>query len=401
MSALIHGVGCSLVDYLYTGIDFSASGMQPYLSNRPGDGGIEPGKLVFADRFAEFSGLNYLDALADITGHEEPRSTNLGGPAVVALVHAAQLLSPENEQVRFYGIRGDDTIGDRLHGFVNRTPLETSRYETIEGITPFTYVLSDPNYDRGRGERAFINNIGAAYEMDPDRVPEEFFDAPILLYGGTALVPNLHRRLDELLLRGHAAGALNVVTTVYDFYNESKSPGARWPLGSDDDAYSYVDLLIADHEEAIRLSGTDSAHEAITFFKEAGVGAVVVTEGPENVHLYADHESKFLSLGPIMLPISEKIGGELAAGAGSGGDTTGCGDNFVGGMLYALALQQRAGSSEKFDLIDAARWAVVSGGFACYYVGGTYFEDSPGEKRDRLAPYYEAYRSQISLKRGD
>ncbi|MFP4535205.1 MAG: carbohydrate kinase family protein [Spirochaetaceae bacterium] len=398
IDSLINGVGCSLVDYLYTGIDFSSPRLERYLSRSPGDGGIVPGKLVFADTFAEFAGTHYLAALDDITEGRKPTASNLGGPAIVPLVHAAQLLAPEGEGVRYYGLRGNDTIGNTLAEFVEKTPVDVSRYERVEGVTPFTYVLSDPNYDDGNGERAFINNIGVAYEMTPDIVPDEFFDAPILLYGGTALVPRLHARLDELLLRGSAAGKLNVVATVYDFYNESKNPGGRWPIGSGDDSYSLIDLLITDHEEALRLSGSSSATEALSFFKERGVGAVVITHGANNVHLYAGEESKFLSLGPIMLPVSEQVGSELAAGAGAAGDTTGCGDNFCGGLIYALAQQHRSDGSAKYDLIDAARWAIVSGGFACFYVGGTYFEERIGEKRDSLAPYYEAYRSQISLK---
>lgn len=398
MKPLINGVGCSLVDYLYTGIDFSSPRLEKYLSRQPGDGGIVPGKLVFADTFAEFAGTHYLDALADITEAREPTAANLGGPAIVPLVHAAQLLAPEGETVRYYGLRGRDSIGETLSGFVERTPVDVSRYESSDGVTPFTYVLSDPNYDNGNGERAFINNIGVAYEMVPDIVPDEFFDAPILLYGGTGLVPRLHARLDELLIRGHAAGKLNVVATVFDFYNESRNPGERWPIGSSDDTYSYIDLLITDHEEALRLSGTQRATEAIDFFREKGTGAVVVTHGSNNVHLWAGEASKFLSLGPMMLPVSEEVGRELAAGAGAAGDTTGCGDNFCGGMIYALAQQHKSQGSQKYDLIDAARWAVVSGGYACFYVGGTYFEERVGEKRDNLAPYYEAYRSQISLK---
>ncbi|MFP4329182.1 MAG: carbohydrate kinase family protein [Spirochaetaceae bacterium] len=397
MEPIINGVGCSLVDYLYTGIDFGAGRLEKYRSRSPGDGGIEPGALVFADRFGEFCGEDYLDALAAITGEREPASSNLGGPAIVPLVHAAQLLAPEGGVVRYFGVRGDDSIGETLAGYVERTPVETSGYEVIPGVTPFTYVLSDPSYDNGQGERAFINNIGAAYQMDPDRVPPEFFDAPILLYGGTALVPNLHARLEELLLRGRGAGGLNVVATVYDFYNESRNPGGRWPLGSGDESYGYVDLLITDHVEACRLSGAGDARGAIEFFRDSGVGAVIITHGAESLHLWAGEESRFLSVGPIMLPVSEKVGSQLAAGAGAAGDTTGCGDNFCGGVLYALAQQRLTKSSEKYDLIDASRWGVVSGGYTCFYLGGTYFEERPGEKRDNLAPYYEAYRGQISL----
>lgn len=397
MEPIINGVGCSLVDYLYTGIDFSSPRFEPYRSRRSGDGGIEPGKLVFADKFASFCGEEYLSALATITGSQAPASSNLGGPSIVPLVHAAQLLAPEGAVVRYFGLRGDDSIGRTLDGYVSRTPVEISGYEVIEGVTPFTYVLSDPGYDNGQGERAFINNIGAAYEMNPDRVPQEFFDAPILLYGGTALVPHLHARLDELLERGRAAGRLNVVATVFDFYNESKNPGGRWPLGSSDESYHYVDLLITDHEEACRLSGADEPTGAIEFFRNHGVGAAVITHGAESIHIYAGDESAFLSVGPTVLPVSDRIGGELARGAGAAGDTTGCGDNFCGGVLYALAQQEQNKSSAKYDLIDACRWGVVSGGYTCFYLGGTYFEERLGEKRDNLAPYYEAYRAQIAL----
>jgi D-lyxose ketol-isomerase len=39
---------------------------------------------------------------------------------------------------------------------------------------------------------------------------------------------------------------------------------------------------------------------------------------------------------------------------------------------------------------------VVSGGFACFYLGGTYFEEKTGEKRSKMEPYYDAYRKQIA-----
>jgi hypothetical protein len=38
----------------------------------------------------------------------------------------------------------------------------------------------------------------------------------------------------------------------------------------------------------------------------------------------------------------------------------------------------------------------VSGGFTCYYIGGTYFEKTAGEKRTKIEPLYEAYKKQIS-----
>jgi hypothetical protein len=44
-----------------------------------------------------------------------------------------------------------------------------------------------------------------------------------------------------------------------------------------------------------------------------------------------------------------------------------------------------------FDLREASRWGIVAGGFTCFYYGGTYFEEEPGEKLRLLTPYYEKY----------
>ena len=106
--------------------------------------------------------------------------------------------------------------------------------------------------------------------------------------------------------------------------------------------------------------------------------------------LYADSQ-RFGRL-ETTLPVSAKVTAELKAG--KRGDTTGCGDNFAGGVIASLVEQLHAGKTE-LDLLEAARWGVVSGGFTCFYVGGTYYEQAPDEKRRLLMPYYEAYLNQI------
>jgi sugar/nucleoside kinase (ribokinase family) len=78
-----------------------------------------------------------------------------------------------------------------------------------------------------------------------------------------------------------------------------------------------------------------------------------------------------------------------------GGDTTGCGDNFVGGVIASVLTQLNNGSKYA-DIEEACCWGVVSGGFACSYLGGTYFEEKAGEKRAKIMPYYDAYTKQIS-----
>ena len=65
-------------------------------------------------------------------------------------------------------------------------------------------------------------------------------------------------------------------------------------------------------------------------------------------------------------------------------------------FLASLA-QQLAGGARRgaVDLIEACAWAVTSGGFACFTIGGTYLESAPGEKRSRILPYYREYLRQI------
>ena len=46
------------------------------------------------------------------------------------------------------------------------------------------------------------------------------------------------------------------------------------------------------------------------------------------------------------------------------------------------------------DLHEACRWGIVSGGFACFYYGSTFFEDRPGQKLAELEALYAAYRRQ-------
>ena len=87
---------------------------------------------------------------------------------------------------------------------------------------------------------------------------------------------------------------------------------------------------------------------------------------------------------------------DLDAGGRQAGDTTGCGDNFLGGVLTSVAIQMLAGQRRDLNLTDACAWGAASGGFACFYPGGTFIEPEPGLKRRRVQSYYEAYCAQLS-----
>ena len=390
MVVRISGVGCCLVDRIYGHVDFQSDAFRKCLSKKAGDGGLEPGKLTFEEELERFAGLSFAsDILPRLTEGQKADKENIGGPCVVALINASQLAYKESD-VSFYGCRGDDEVGVGLLEKLSQTSLDLSHYRIEKNSeTASTSVLSDPNYDNGHGERTFVNTIGASWHYIPDEVDESFYDSEICVFGGTALVPRIHQGLVSMLKKARTKGCITVVNTVYDFISEKERPGERWRMGESDESYRFIDLLIVDREEALRLSGCEDIPSSIAFFREKGTGAVVVTNGAQNISLWAE-SPLFGSIKEQTMPVSEAVGKALKAG--KKGDSTGCGDNFAGGIIGSIARQMY--DEKSLDLKDACRWGIVSGGFACFYYGGTYFEKQEGEKFAQLQQLYDLYLKQ-------
>jgi sugar/nucleoside kinase (ribokinase family) len=388
----VSGIGCCLVDLLYNNINFSGDAVRQYLSKERGDGGLSPGKLVFQEEFEQYSGISLDNFIIKLTGGRNCDKINIGGPSIVSLINAAQLTGKEKCEVRFYGRAGNDNNGRYLFSSLGKTPVDIRNYKLLENRTPSTIVLSDPLWDNGHGERMFINSIGAARDYRPEEIDDDFFNSKIIVFGGTALVPYIHDHLTTLLLRAKSKGCITIVNTVFDFRNEKSNPAERWPLGKDDESYRLTDLLITDKEEALRLSGESDIDAAVKFFLGKKVTSLIITNGSSDIISYSD--GSFFRASPVIyLPVSWAIRNELKNY--TGGDTTGCGDNFVGGVI-ASVVNDLSNSNKNPDLTEACSWGIVSGGFACFYMGGTYFEEYPGEKLSGIKPYYESYRRQIS-----
>lgn len=397
------------MDILYPSVSFASSAFDVLRSRKDGDGGLSPGRLVFAEDLRRFistrkPGASLPGLIEELTGHIAPLSENVGGPSAVALIHAAQMLDGDEADVEYYGLRGDDGLGDRLERLLRRTPLKIGNLYRGRGSTPSTVVLSDPEWDSGRGERCFINEIGAAAEMLPCGLEADFFGSDVVVFGGTALTPALHDGLPELLSRARASGALTVVNTVFDFRNERRNPGGAWPLGPASDgvgpgprrSYETCDLLIADRDEALRLAGVRDLRAAIHFLESSGVGAFIITRGGDDVVAWAG-KGRFERLEATSFPVSERARGrikeELRLGARSG-DTTGCGDAFSGGVVASLAEQISAGRPA-FDLAEAAGWGIAGGATTLFLFGGTYYESSRGEKRAIVESFHRDWVRQI------
>ena len=394
----IAGVGCALADFLYTKVDFKSPGFSKYISVNSGDGGLSPGKLVFTEELQKFANKPYSEILKDIIGENTFDNFNIGGPALVSLIHAAQILPRDEFETSFYGCTGDDITGELITDLVKKTPLNISNYIKVkDGVTAFTDVLSDSTYDNGNGERTFINNIGASWNYNSEMLSASFFDADIVCFGGTALVPRIHDELTNLLKKAKSNNCITVVNTVYDFRNEKRQPNSCWPLGNNCESFKLIDLLVMDCEESLKISGKKSIQEAAEYFKQENLSSFVITNGSKDVYAYSNG-TLFARLDLKQFPVSEKIVSKLKDENKPKGDTTGCGDNFVGGLIASIALQLKQKPIGRFNLPESLSWGISSGGFTCFYAGGTFIEKNAGEKISSLLPYQESYLKQIDLK---
>jgi sugar/nucleoside kinase (ribokinase family) len=407
MPIRVAGAGCCLMDILYPKVDFRSAAFEAARSRADGDGGLVPGRLVFAEDARRFlaarpaGGLgerSFSEALAAITSGAAP-TENVGGPSIVALIHAAQMLEGKDVRIEFAGARGSDELGERILGLLRKTPVGLSGYRRVEGRSPSTIVLSDPSWDGGKGERCFINEIGAAALFLPTDIGADFLGADIVAFGGTGLAPALHDGLPRLLPAARARGALTVVNTVFDFRNESRDPSGAWPLGpapasgergpGPRESYRNCELLIMDADEALRLAGDSSLEAACAFFVRSGVGAFVVSRGGKSIILWSGGR-RFAPLALSELPVSGLALRELAAQAAGGeryGDTTGCGDAFAGGIIANLAEQLEDGR-ERLELAEAVGWGIAGGAATLFILGGTFYEARPGQKRETVERFH-------------
>lgn len=391
----VSAIGCSLADYLYTGIDFGSDSFQKYLSRTEGDGGLNPGHLVFVADLEKFSGKDFPAILEELTGGKDFAGFNLGGPAIVALINAAQLLYGSNVDFNFYGTLGQDDTAERILDIIGKTPVNISNYIKGPGTSPYTRVLSDPDHHDGKGERTFINNIGACADYTPKMLDDDFYNGDVLFFGATALVPGIHDNLSSMLKRGKENNCINIVSTVFDFRNEKNNPGKRWPLGENDESFGLIDLLIVDWDEALKISGKTDFVDASQFFIDMGLKSFIITHGAHDFFVWSNGEF-FEEQALTAFPICAAVDAELDAHPEKRGDTTGCGDNFAGGALTSIIKQLIAGKKTgELEISDVCAWASASGGFACFTLGGTYHEAVPGEKLGFVKVFHQAYLEQI------
>lgn len=379
----IHGTGFGLADVIHSPSDFDSPRYAPYRAAMP------MGTVVFVDDLAAASGRAREQVIADLEAGEA--SFAAGGPGLASMVLAAQLLRPARMPVTYYGLSGDDAAASRVRTLLARTPLDMSGYRQRLGNTPVTHVFSDARAQGGDGDRCFVHEPGVS--MEPELLGESFHQATFNVYAGTALMPRLHAALPALLAKSRRRGACTVAGPVFDAYAERE--GRPWAFA--DGAWEHLDLLVASEDEAAKISGRSDARAAVAELFARGLTAAVITRGAGAIY--------YRSIGGIFgqsegeAPASDALTRAARDRAANPGDTTGAGDNFLGGLLAQLMFQILADDffpkgevhlerellqMNPLHLRKAVDFAALAGGLACLQYGGIHVEKAYGERLGRI-----------------
>ncbi len=387
----VAGVGCSVVDVLYEVPGQAGSArMDAFLAQGPGDGGLARGAAVTCEALELRFGRSAEDIAAEIAGGSPPTRT-LGGVAIASLVAAAQLVEAQGIRVRFHGHFSADEEGLLAQAAVDRSPVEIVGERRRAARYPTTLVLNERHPGRP-SERSFVAAAGMPAELalHPEELGPSFFGSEVTLYSAIWWEPALHAALTRLLAEARSAGSLTVVGTAFDPARSLGGP--RWPLGDSDEAYRHVELLVMDRVEALVHSGESTLPGAVSFFREVGVGALLVTAGLKPVTFWSSGR-RFLP-GEGELPLPSALLDDQAAGRIPTGDTVGCGDCFVGGVVASVA--QQLGRGGPLRLGEACRVGCLSGCIASTHRGGVYQEGRRGERLGLLTRYLAPYEAQLA-----
>jgi sugar/nucleoside kinase (ribokinase family) len=207
---------------------------------------------------------------------------------------------------RFVGKCGKGTMGELILNDLRKQNVEPVLFRSE---SPTGRVLSIITPD---AQRSMLTYLGASAETRPEDISEKLFkDAAIVHIEGYLLFnPEL---MQAALAAAKAAGAkISLDLASFTVVEESKELLEQL-------VDSYVDVLIANEDEACAFTGYSDEHLALEALSEQADVAVLKV-GPRGS--YVSQAGTAIAIGPM--------------GDGNALDTTGAGDLWAAGFLYGL-----------------------------------------------------------------
>ena len=261
-----------------------------------------------------------------------PMPTKVGGCASNVAIDLAK----QGAAVEICGCVGADAAGEVLLQSMASAGVGCGQVRRIDALpTSKTIILLVEGEDR-----RFLHNFGANAVFDVRQIRREWIDGLKVFYlGGLFVMPAVRTdELAELLKYCRQRG----VTTVVDVVVPQDCTGMEElsPL------LPYIDYFLPNDDEAHRLTGVETPEKQLETFLRHGVGAVVVTCGPNGSVAASDRQCwKAESYHVDCL------------------DPSGSGDAFAAGVITGIL--------RKWDMTQTLRYAAALGASATTAIGTT------------------------------
>lgn len=251
-------------------------------------------------------------------------------------------------KTKFLAKNANDDIGRFFEKGLMSSGVETFLFKSS---TPTGRVLSIITDD---AQRTMFTYLGASAELKPEEITEECFDDCAVLFIEGYLLFNR-----SLILKALDCAKNSGCVIALDLASFTVVEASKDILG--DLISDYVDILIANEDEAKYYSGVENELESLRIMKNK-VDIAVLKLGKRGSLI--SFEDKIMEIEPI--------------GGGPVLDTTGAGDLWASGFLYGLF--------NGFDIQKAGNLASLCGYEVCNVDGAVIPED--GWKRIKESNYY-------------
>lgn len=253
-------------------------------------------------------------------------------------LNEATVLSRLGKKVQLLTVLADDKAGDMIRRHCAECGIGLDYASSEKDIeTGINVVLVDQE-----GERHFLTNPHSTLRaLEMKHIPSVFPEkVKILSFASIFVFPHLTAKEMTKIFSAAKAQGIVVCADMTKMKTKESAEGLA-------EALSYVDYLLPNYEEAALVTGKVGIEEIADTFLEYGVKNVVIKCGKQGCFI----KNGRLSCQVPALPDIQAI------------DTTGAGDCFAAGFIYAL--------SEGKDIEECARYGNVCGALAVQCHGAT------------------------------
>lgn len=265
-----------------------------------------------------------------------------GGDAL----NEATVLSRLGKKVQFISVLGKDEAGSMILKHCRKNRISTEHITRSSDFpTGINLVLVD-----GQGERSFITNPASNLRMlEPSHIDSALFsNAPILCFASIFVYPKLGpEKLADLFCQAKKDGCIVCADMTKCKHRETLEDLAP--------ALAYTDYIFPNYEEACLVSRKTDPDEIADAFLACGVQNFVMKLGEKGCLIRNRQERHLIPAWPHTVCV----------------DTTGAGDNFAAGFLYAL--------SEGMDLPSCGSFANAAASIAVETAGAATGVKSAGQ----------------------